>query len=333
MTGQKHGTAIEWTQRPGTRGETWNPVRARNRATGGIGHFCIHASAGCANCYAERLQPRFNNPVRFAAQDAAKVEVFLDEAVLVKPLHWKSPRTIFVCSMTDLFGLFVKDEWIDKMFAIAALCPQHTFIMLTKRTARMKDWLGKRHSQNEVELAAESIQPQSGTPFAPKHSIAWPLPNVWLGVSAEDQKTADERIPNLLATPAAVRFVSYEPALGPVDFGFLEPCDHTRRSCHEVRCWRALDWIIAGGESGPNAHPSHPDWFRSARDQCQAAGVPFFFKQWGEFLPHDHGGGHIKHGFDKRSYWVGDAWTWRIGKKRAGRLLDGRAWNEYPEAR
>lgn len=174
--------------------------------------------------------------------------------------------------------------------------------------------------------------------------VKWPLPNVWLGVSVEDQKTADERIPLLLQTPAAVRFVSYEPALGPVDFQRLAVVDRGPYEAasgidalNGAKWWcsdqgeygedcERLDWVIVGGESGPGARPAHPDWFRSVRDQCQAAGVAFFFKQWGEFGPVD------KHALVRVAGEdiVGYA---RLGKKAAGRILDGRTWDEFPEAR
>lgn len=144
----------------------------------------------------------------------------------------------------------------------------------------------------------------------------WPLPNVWLGISAEDQPAADERIPLLLQCPAAVRFVSCEPLLGPISLGMLG----TRENWRPV--YDGIRWVIAGGESGPKARPMHPDWVRSLRDQCQEAGVPFFFKQWGEWLPHVD---TVREELPTK-----DQFT-RVGKKAAGRLIDGREWNECPE--
>jgi protein gp37 len=234
---------------------------------------------------------------------------------------------VFVNSMSDLFHEALPNEAIDKVFAVMAMCPQHTFQVLTKRPERMLVQLGTRS----------------------------PLPNVWLGVSVEDKATADERIPLLLQTPAAIRFVSYEPALAAIN---LEPylvcveCAEGRTDQRADRgdvCSREiLDWVIAGGESGPNARPAHPDWFRSVRDQCQAAGVPFFFKQWGEWVPASQVEtkvGTITHAMtpdgryttcDCESMMALDAecrqWEGlrKVGKKAAGRLLDGREWNEFP---
>ena len=272
---------IEWTD------STWNPLRARNRATGGVGHFCVHASEGCRNSYAERQQPRFRNRIRFAAQDRDKVELFLDDKVLMQPLHWRKPRMVFVCSMTDLFGEWVPDEHIDRVFAIMALSPQHAFQVLTKRAKRMREYLSRPSVAKSWWNAAFRLA-QTGKIRIPDDHYAdgetVPLPNVWFGVSAEDQVNADEGIPELLATPAAVRFVSYEPALGPVDFRpWLHDSDcaivaEMVCTCSEPREY-CLNWIIGGGESGPHARSADVDWFRSARDQCQAAGVAFFMKQ------------------------------------------------------
>ncbi|MDG4719387.1 phage Gp37/Gp68 family protein [Thalassospira aquimaris] len=379
-------TKIEWTQRPGTKGETWNPIRARNKETGGIGHFCTKVSAGCQNCYAANFQKRFKNKVRYAAQDANKVELFLDETVLMQPLHWKKPRTIFVCSMTDLFYEGHDDEWIDSVFAIAALCPQHTFIILTKRIKTAHQYMtsidngdGERLDLSRdpmVEGAAQRIHHfRTGEDPSMWLAVHLPLPNVWLGVSVEDQKAADERIPVLLDTPAAVRFLSVEPLLGPVNlkrwlgrrfecpecgfddqehgtgiYGSQRFCGICAGDCGNSTKLhvkgRGLDWVIVGGESGHNARPMHPDWARSLRDQCKAAEVPFFFKQNGSWISAKPG--------DKFSdgLWVhqnGDTFSpvegqpfnpapfaahmIRVGKKRAGRSLDGVEHNEWPEVK
>ena len=240
-------TKIEWTD------ATWNPIRARNRATGKAGHFCVHVSPGCSNCYAERMQPRFGNPIRYAAQDAGKVDVFLDERVVCEPLSWKRPRMVFVCSMTDLFGEFVEDSWLATIFEIITRAPHHVFQVLTKRPARMqrftRDWL--RDVDNRI--------PQ----------------NLWLGVSVEDQQRADERIPILLDTPAVVRFVSAEPLLGPIRLG--QSC----RVSNPEWADRTIDWVIVGGESGPGARRMDLQWARSIVRQCQAAQAPCFVKQLG----------------------------------------------------
>ena len=193
---------IEWTD------ATWNPIRARNIATGGVGHFCVHVSDGCKNCYAERLQPRFKNPVEFRAQDRDKVEIFLDEKVLTQPLRWKKPRRIFVCSMTDLFGDWVADEWLDMIFAAMALADQHTFQVLTKRPDRMRDYLTRQgpmlpdNCQARVARAATAIAAVRGEnvdhPCWDVWLDLWPLHHIWLGTSIEDQATADQRVPILL---------------------------------------------------------------------------------------------------------------------------------------
>ena len=277
-------TSIEWTD------ATWNPVRG-----------CSRVSEGCRNCYAERTAARFAGTMRpyadrpleglalatpppFAGfvtkvngHPAWTGKVELIEKHLEDPLHWGDPKRIFVNSMSDLFHEELDDESISTVFAVMSQSPQHTFQILTKRPKRMLEWFSRWNVTDGVE--------ESGmTRFGWCHANTdgrWPLPNVWLGVSVEDQATADERIPLLLQTPAAVRFVSYEPALGPVEFTAVgEPPINA--------LWKGgfrdgrIDWVIAGGESGPGARPAHPQWFRDVRDQCQAAGVPFFFKQWGE---------------------------------------------------
>ncbi|PKR54260.1 DUF5131 family protein [Thalassospira marina] len=360
-------TKIEWTQRLGTKGETWNPIRARNKATGGIGHFCTKVSAGCQNCYAADFQKRFKNPVRYAAQDADKVELFLDEKALLKPLHWKKPRTIFVCSMTDLFFEGHDDEWIDSVLAVAALCPQHTFIILTKRIKTACQYMtsidngnGERIDLSRdpmIEGAAQRIyHDRTGEDPSVWLAVHLPLPNVWIGTSIEDQATANERIPVLLETPATVRFVSAEPLLGPVDLESLDDGYHDAVrliiDCLTDTALDAydsiggifgakLDWVICGGESGHNARPMNQDWARSLRDQCKAAGTPFFFKQWGAWAPGmsddtgfvSHSGRYTSDGtdlLDRLDLAKAYETTAKVGKKRAGRLLDGREHNEWP---
>ena len=363
-------TKIEWVRDAhGNQGESWNPIRARNRETGGVGHFCVHASPGCANCYAERMQPRFKNRVRYAAQDARKVEMYLDEDVLRQPLRWQNPRTVFVCSMTDLFFERVPEEWIDRIFAVMALAPQHTFQVLTKRSERMLDYMTSIENDTRggdgrlrdcpgyaggwrgalIEGTAQRIwmdrNPEGEDPGL-WLAVHLPLPNVWLGVSVENQEWANIRIPHLMETPAAVRFLSVEPMLGPVNVDAalwsLNPWTHPLR----------VDWVICGGESGPDARPMHPDWPRRLRDECQASGVPFFFKQHGEWIDVD--GPRL---ISTLPTWLpGDMWMSpdgaldpyrpaaltthhsvyrdslmrRVGKKRAGRKLDGRTWEEMP---
>lgn len=239
--------------------------------------------------------------------------------------------------MSDLFHEAARDEWIDRTFAVMALTPQHTFLVLTKRAARMRDYVTSR-PRDTVYPDMAVILTESGSSH---YRFLWPLPNVWLGVSVEDQVRADERIPELLATPAAVRWISAEPLLEPVNLQYLgnrieRPIDSLfGRSGSRDRYpdggrgsirWTPagsephLDWVICGGESGPGARPMHAGWARSLRDQCVAAEIPFFFKQWGEFAPVDS----ATDGGDTRETMV------RVGKLAAGRLLDGRIWDEIP---
>jgi protein gp37 len=346
---------IEWTD------ATWNPLAG-----------CSIVSPACTNCYAmamaariERMSPGLEHyqgltqTVNGKPVWTGKVAI-APEANLLKPLRWKKPRRIFVNSMSDLFHENVPDEWIDRIFAVMALAPQHTFQVLTKRPKRMREYLSRANGRvaQAVYDSAQVNQPLEhlGLTFAPKATPslsieAWPLPNVWLGVTAEDQTRADERIPELLATPAAVRFASVEPMLGPVDLIRTPRAGDTwdwltgeRETALAKTTTSRLDWVICGGESGPGARPMHPDWARSLRDQCAAAGVPFFFKQWGEFIPckTDHDGdrficiedGARSPAFDEDTkhpiVTVGNQEMWRVGKSRAGRLLDGREWNEFP---
>ena len=369
-------SSIEWTD------ATWNII------TG-----CTLVDEGCRNCYAAHLIASWpaigNHPSRkgLARKNAAggakfTGEVRFNEQWLDQPLRWKKPRRIFVCAHGDLFHESVPDEWIDRVFAVMALAPQHTFQVLTKRPERAREYLTAFGQSGALDIfvrgggrllrAANNATRNIGRlSFDPVRK--WPLPNVWLGTSASDQASADLRIPPLLDTPAAVRFLSAEPLLGPVDLTLdglaclpcpnaanglnMDPttgayeccsrCDHTGIGDE----W-GLDWVIVGGESGPRARPMHPDWARSLRDQCVAAGVPFFFKQWGEWA--DHTDGH-KHegsadrvilangqviGAGVRKYGLGAvepdwrergaAWMTRIGKARAGRMLDGRTWDQMP---
>lgn len=507
-------TAIEWTE------ATWNPIAG-----------CSVLSPGCAHCYAmpmaariEKMMAALGKPTPYAGLTQpskagpvwnGRIAVASDET-LTQPLRWKRPRRIFVNSMSDLFHEGVADETIDRIFAVMALCPQHTFQVLTKRAARMRAYMATPNRENIINGRVWSLL---GTPRGRKieHGGNWravlPLPNVWLGVSTEDQARADERIPHLLATPAAVRFISAEPLLGAIDlrcwlevptqidqnFGRLrllndeerqdsaqyrlgiahagdlpysdrlppvpldalcapsdiappvalqpvhdisggavdrEACairpasstapievslavEQTGKVGHgrsitgdgdallsEYRAGSAgkplpcnfpldagptgaepladrgdgfsgavglsdgqlpcravsghdtqtstLDWVIAGGESGPRARPSHPDWFRSLRDQCAAAEVPFFFKQWGSWGPVDPTRKAECHaiGNDGSHYRMSDlAWPngvrrgeairadfdktractiYRVGKKAAGAELDGKLHREFP---
>ena len=264
---------IEWTD------FTWNPV------TG-----CSKVSAGCKNCYAEAVMARFEPDRKFT-------DVRCHEDRLDQPLKRKKPARIFVNSMSDLFHEKVPFEFIDKVFAVMALCPQHTFQILTKRPERMVEYFQINRSPrgvltdvlcsvyaNNPEIAR--IHPLTGERAVAVAERGWPLPNSWLGVSVEDQPTADLRIPQLLDCPAVARFVSYEPALGPVDlrWHFYGPTGNFRtykgeRQFENKLTPDAIRWVIVGGESGPGARPMDLQWARDVRDQCHEAGVPFFFKQ------------------------------------------------------
>lgn len=372
-------TAIEWTD------ATWNPI------TG-----CSVVSPGCTNCYAMKLAGgRLRNVTsRKGLTRDSKAgpvwtgEVRFNEDELLKPLSWKRPRKIFVCAHGDLFHEGVPDNWIDRVFAVMALTPQHTYQVLTKRAARMRAYfsdeglIGGRAWQVAVEFMGPLVEgPDEDRLFdrqnsalnkLPSLSQRWPLPNVWLGVSAEDQARSDERIPDLLATPAAIRWLSAEPLLGPIDLfsakggtlwmGGQRGCDGQHHGIgtpecprelhhhHDERCGPGLDWVVAGGESGPGARPMHPAWVRSLRDQCADAGVPFLFKQWGSWRPADahlplayegRGScapfiawpdGTIAHGKADEHGGCG-VFLNEVGKKAAGRHLDGVLHDAYPDTR
>jgi protein gp37 len=350
---------IEWTD------ATWNPTRARNRIAqvgepgwktglpgGKTGWHCEHVSEGCRNCYAESMNRRLGTGLAFKPGHRADIEILLDEQMLLAPLRWKKPRRIFVNSMTDTFAEFVRDEWLDRMFAVMALAPQHTFQVLTKRPERMWDYIGMRAGDWILTLSAaiNTVEMQVAADRPGREPPRWPLRNVWLGISAEDQAAADERIPLLLQTPAAVRFVSLEPLLGPIklaDAVMPWAFEELRQRIVEDKKPHPrdgkLDWVIVGGESGPHARPMHPQWCRDVRDQCAAAGVPFFFKQWGEWRPHaqdfprnaDRAGIVYPNGTFRRRG-LGDATgdggadMFMAGKKASGRLLDGVQHNGMP---
>ena len=306
------GTKISWAD------ATWSPL---------VG--CDKVSRGCDHCYAIRNAHRMAaHPNRLVADAYAGVEaggewtgnVNLLANRLDQPLRWRKPRMIFVNAQSDLFHKDVPDEFIARVFAVMALTPRHTYQVLTKRHGRMRSLLRSDNFRPAVEDAMRGVVAAHRTERA--WHKAWPLPNLWLGVSVEDQATADLRIPALLDTPAAVRFLSCEPLLGPMDLQMAVPRPCTcgpgqtfligETRAHKTGCpalrWPFPDWVIVGGESGPGARPMHPDWARSLRDQCAPVGVPYFFKQWGE------------HGPDGR----------RVGRRATGDLLDGRQHHEWP---
>lgn len=358
------GTHIQWTD------ATWAPI------TG-----CSVVSPGCTNCYAMKLAGTrlAHHPSRAGLTRNSKAgpvwtgEVRFNEEWLTQPLKWKRPRKIFVCAHGDLFHESVPDEWIDRVFAVMALAPQHTFQVLTKRARRMHIYLNDPRTKARIgEIVFVNLMRWNGLkpPLRAedwRHDARrpWPLPNAWLGVSAEDQARAEERVPWLLDTPAAVRWLSAEPLLGPIDFDKFCPSggplrgdpfpltgrmiyaaargfDDSINACAGYT--GKLNWIVVGGESGPGARPMHPDWARSIRDQCEAAGVAFFFKQWGEWavdrlrpgvdLGGDMRADRVRHVCRDREndghFRKGDRHMRRVGKALAGRLLDGREHKDMP---
>ena len=274
---------IEWTE------ASWNPTRG-----------CTKIGPGCKHCYAETFAERWKGLAGHPYEQG-----FLPRLVpesLGLPLTWKRPRRIFVDSMSDLFHESFPYEYIAAVFGVMAACPQHTFQVLTKRADRLLaffGWLDARALATkgvpEWICRAEAARALSDAVLSERlltnwivhglreEAARWPLSNVWLGVSAEDQQHADERIPALLASPAAVRFVSAEPLLGEVDLWAFLKGDIRDRSLAALgeAPTPGLDWVIAGGESGPGARLTDIQWLRSLRDQCKAAGVPFFLKQLG----------------------------------------------------
>jgi protein gp37 len=270
-------TAIEWTASDdGTPGETWNPV------TG-----CRKVSPGCQHCDAETVARRGMGPWKGRRFE----DVRTHDDRLDAPLRWRKPRRVFVNSMSDLFHEDVPDDFLDRVFAVMALAEQHQFIVLTKRPERMCSYLTDAllsgwDRSDKVNMRAHDIDPERAFGQIPARGDSWPLRNVILGVSCEDQKRADERIEILRYTPAACRAVSAEPLLAPIDFGAWlaapEPSGTTSGGVQEMIAGAPLiDWIIIGGESGPRARPCDMDWVRDIRDQCRAAGVACFTKQLG----------------------------------------------------
>jgi protein gp37 len=275
-------SSIEWTEK------TWNPIRG-----------CTKVSPGCAHCYAETFAERWRGIPGHAYEQGFDLRLVPEK--LDEPLRQKKPTTYFVNSMSDLFQDGVPDEYIDRVFAVMALAPQHTFQVLTKRAERMLDYfIQERHRGHLTEALAELYLSQPSIarirPLTDEvaEALSWPLPNVWLGVSVENQHFADERIPLLLRTPAAVRFISAEPLLGPIDLtGGDDPLKTWLRN--GITALRGLltdewvpplDWVIVGGESGPGARLFDYEWARSIIQQCKAATVPVFMKQVGA-LPID----------------------------------------------
>lgn len=338
-------SAIEWTD------ATWNPL------TG-----CSLVSEGCRNCYAAREaagrlshHPAYAGLAEIRAGRAVFTgEIRLQSDRLTQPWRWRKPRRIFVNSMSDLFHPDVPVDFIDSVFGVMGASARHTFQVLTKRPERMAEYLNDTEVRERVAAAAARMS-ENGDELhdSLRYHLPWPFANVWLGTSVEDQKSADKRVPHLLDTPAAVRFLSCEPLLGPVDldrggWSLLQPLNPPPRSGPRPE---RIHWVIVGGESGPNARPMHPDWAHQIRDQCRAEGVAFHFKQWGEWG--DGSNGKLEWVLaDDGTLFTADAIGYpdgpryhealdkhrltamsRVGKKTAGRELDFRTYDEYPEVK
>lgn len=309
-------TSIEWTE------ATWNPIRAYSA---GDRWLCRKISEGCENCYASRLNRRFGGREYPSVDgDVRHLQVRLDAKALREPLHWKRPRHVFVCSMTDLFGEWVPEQWIAAVYAVMESAPQHTYQILTKRATHMRQVLTPNFYAGLVRKAGYDVLGSAYKACNP----GWPLPNVWLGVTVESNAYA-WRAKVLGEIPAAVRFVSAEPLLGPLPSLPLPPIEFHLNAAPvmAVETQEALgamvqaavrqfyrppiDWLIVGGESGgPLERRLLPisdqslGWVRELRDRAQAAGTAFFFKQWGGATP-----------------------------KAGGRLLDGVTWDQFPTPR
>lgn len=361
-------SSIEWTN------ATWNVL------TG-----CSLASPGCIRCYAmrlagSRLKNHFSRKGLTRPTKTGPVwtgEVRFNEVWLRQPLQWRRPRKIFVCAHSDLFHDDVPDEVLDQIFAVMALASHHTFQVLTKRSARMRRYLTAPGWADRVMEWVQRLKPSSlwnGSVHQALHELLTQgyLPNVWLGVSTEDQRRANERVPDLLATPAAGRYLSVEPLIGEIDltaicaggYYFINALSGVKY--HDVpegehgatEQGPKIDWVIVGGESGDGARPMMTSWARYLRDQCAAHGTMFMFKQWGAWAPMEAAGivqdgpvttkrGEVKDWMRRRVTFSdgrtkivrAHSWTrhstnltYRVGKKAAGRLLDGREHNDMPMA-
>ena len=298
---------IQWTE------DTVNPV---------VG--CSKISPGCQNCYAEGMAKRLvcmGQEKYFGVVDPRgwTGKTSFDISAMDKCIKKKKPTVYFVCSMGDLFHESVNFDWIWKVFYKMVMNSQHTFLLLTKRPDRMKEY----YNYSDRKIKSHRF-PDFG-----------PIPNVWLGVTAENQEQADKRIPILLSIPAAKRFVSIEPMLEYVDISkYLRIVNENGFSDYggPFSGRDKLDWVICGGESGPKARPIHPGWVRSLRDQCEGVGAPFFFKQWGEWHPNWHEMKRPDLDYNQKHTLLDDGIAMcRVGKKKAGRELDGKIWDQRPK--
>lgn len=348
-------TDIEWAD------YSTNPLRARDPKTNKLGWACARVSAGCQHCYSATLNNRFGTQLDYTAQNIQKVNTYLDERELSRIIRFK-PRgpfkggtkraKVFPFDMTDLFGEWVPFDLIDRVFAIFHLRPDVDFLMLTKRHARAAEYLTQGEQPCGCErggvfvggqeryipcsrcdgrgvlpgraerVATLALQYDRNDGFGTHGTLpaksdieaAQVMPNVWTGFSAEDQSNFDARWEAMRSVSQAgwLTWCSAEPLIGPIRLP-------------ETALWAGsgLKFVVVGGESGPGARPMHPDWARSLRDQCAATGVPYFFKQWGAWAPCKTGRGELfvfDNGVGVRS----------VGKKAAGRVLDGREHNDFP---
>lgn len=338
---------IEWTD------TTWNPV---------VG--CTMVSPGCAHCYAERMASRLRAMALAdidAGRDPGRKRHYIDAVdehgcwtgkmipvpeALDDPFHWKKPRRVFVNSMSDLFHEALPWSFIDRVFATMFDCQWHTFQILTKRAERACQYLSCPLTRVRIaEQCHEALKvraPEKAALVTVADLIgeieeSWPLPNVWMGTSAENRRQWKERVSWLAQTPAAVRIISAEPLLEVIDPGCqCAECPIVNRvdghcvNCGMAAAWRACHQVISGGESGHGARPSHPDSHRILRDACQAAGIAYFFKQWGEFAPAGMFQEIAEENTCETVLVAPDRLMLRVGKYHAGRMLDGREWNEMP---
>lgn len=313
---------IEWTD------STWNP------ATG-----CTKVSWGCKHCYAEREWARLSAPREppniYTGRDFTDIATHPQK--LLDPLRWTKPRRIFVNSMSDLFHEGIAEDFVDDVFAVMELAHWHQFQILTKRPERMWRYVLTGERTLKFHAAVERIASHGhirtrGPDQGPRGNGSWTFPpaNVWLGVSVEDQETANDRIRYLMDTPGvAVRFISCEPLLGPLRLGpFLKGWENPADVDMAARWLPGIDWVIAGGESGPRARPTAGDWIRNIRDECAAARVPFFFKQWGEWAPADVA--QFRNPSGQHCHDATGVLMARAGKKINGARLDGREHRDWP---
>lgn len=371
-------TGIEWTRGMG-EGATWNPIAAFvedpnadpdapstykfDDAPGKLyvrGWFCTHDSEGCRHCYAERMNLWRGNGLEYIAQNLSRTR--FEFMGLDDPIRWSRPRMIFPCSMTDLFADFYSDKMIDYVFAVMALSRRHVYQVLTKRARRMFEYM--MHPEREAKwmnavahvVEGFNLQKQCARePIFSQREEWLPLPNVWMGVSVEDQKNAERRVRYLAKTRAALRWLSLEPLLGPVDIFDVDGKIAQQMGEDGAMGFPAdiIDWVVVGGESGPGARPMHPEWVRKVRDDCAQIGMPFFFKQWGNYAPvnlvsHEgdetivrldpgvkcvHISGRVEDDFP--SIFRPAEWATMkhfADKKNAGATLDGREHKEWPAA-